>query len=136
MKSRPSVILGRLRNTQTSEDALREIASALRSGETDEHFLAMLANTIDPDVQKPIVGVRLVPKRVKRGAPESFNRPLADFIDIKRTNGECLDAIVSEAADHFKVSVRTCYNALAKLDYERALESAYRGLIANDPENK
>lgn len=136
MKSRPSVILGRLRNTQTSEDALREIASALRSGKIDEHFLAMLANTIDPDVHKPIVGVRLIPKRVDRGAPKSFNRPLAEFIDKKRTNGEYLDAIVSEAVGHFKVSERTCYNALAKLDHERVLESEYRGLVAYDSENK
>ena len=136
MKGRPSVILGRLRSSQTREDALREIASALRSGEADEHFLAVLANTLDPDVEKPIVGVRLIPKRVKRGAPESVNRPLAIFIDTKRTNGECLDAIVSEAADHFNVSERTCYNALEKLDYERALESEYRGLVAYDLENK
>jgi hypothetical protein len=136
MKSRPSVILARLRSSQTSEDALREIASALRSGEADEHFLAMLANTIDPDVEKPIVGVRLIPKRVKRGAPKSFNRPLADFIAIKRTNGECLDAIVSEAVHRFNVSERTCYNALAKLDYERALESQYRDLLTYASENK
>jgi len=136
MTSRPSVILGRLLNTQTSDDALREIARTLRSGEADQHFLAMLANTIDPDVQKPIVGVRLIPKRISRGAPKSFNRPLAEFIDKKRMNGEYLDAIVVEAAEQFKVSERTCYNALAKLDYERSLESAYRALVADDLENK
>jgi len=136
MTSRPSVILGRLRNTKTSDDALREIACILRSGEADEHFLAMLANTIDPGVHKPIVGVRLIPKRVSRGAPKSFNKPLAEFIDKKRMNGQYLDAIVAEAAERFKVSHRTCYNALAELDYQRSLESAYKALVAGDLENK
>jgi hypothetical protein len=136
MTSRPNVILGRLRNTETSDDALREIARTLRSGEADEHFLAMLANTIDPDVHKPIVGVRLTPTRVSRGAPKSFNKPLAEFIDKKRMDGEYLDAIVAEAAERFKVSERTCYNHLAKLDYQRSLESAYRALVADDLENK
>ena len=132
----PSVILGGLRNTQTQDDALREIARTLRSGEAGEYFLAMLANSIDPDVKKPIVGVRLIPKRVKKGAPKSFNRPLAEFIDNKRMNGEYLDAIVVEAMEKFKVSERTCYNALEELKYQRALREDYEKLVAYDLENK
>lgn len=136
MTRSPSVIFGGLRNTQTRDDALREIARTLRSGEAGEHFLAMLANSIDPDVKKPIVGVRLIPKRVKKGAPNSFNRPLAEFIDNKRMNGEYLDAIVVEAMEKFKVTKRTCYNALEKLNYQRDLREAYEKLVAYDLENK
>lgn len=134
-KKSPAAVLGRLLTTKKQDSALREIANILRSRDVDEHFLQMLANIIDPDTTKPIVGVRLVPKRVGKGAPRSYNQPLAKFIDRKRRNGEYLDAAVSEAMVLFKVSERTCYNALEELNYQRALREAYEQLVSDDPEN-
>ena len=133
MIDRPMITLGKLRSNHTRAMALREIAEILRSGRADQHFLDLLANTLDPEIKKPIAGVKLVPKNTQKGAPKSFNVELAKFL-LDKSDGEYLDAAVAEAVVEFKVSERTCWNVLAELNMQHKLRDTYFRLI--DKENK
>ena len=128
MSDRPIVMLGELRSKQTRATALRGIAGLLRSGNADQYFLDLLANSIDPDIEQPIAGVRLVPQNTRKGAPKSFNLPLAQFLYQKSECDEYLDAAVAEAVVKFKVSERTCWNALAELKHQYSLINDYQSL--------
>lgn len=100
------------------EDAMREIAAYLHrhgslqggDGCVDPSVLSLLAQMIDPDEAKPITGVKLELRRLKRKAPpKEPNYELRRFIDsYVDANGDLprgvAEGLATEASERFGVS--------------------------------
>ncbi len=126
------------------EAALREIAAHLREvsrlnhgdGRTDPDVLALLAEMIDPDEAKPVAGVKFELRRLKPNAPPvepayELRRFLEDRID---TQGEPVEAVVTEAGKKFGASRSQCFRALDVMrKYRASMDNLERMLAKARP---
>lgn len=128
-----------------NDQALREIATLLRQGHTDQTFLDLLARHIDPDCKSPS-GVKLVPKRVNKAGPPParFNVELEIFLEVHIDFFESnVEFVFAAAKEKFGVSRATCARALQECrgrrkEYPELLEmhrkTAFELRDAGDPD--
>lgn len=131
------------------ESALREIANTIRHGCSDPTFLKLLANHIDPDVEKTPFGTKFALKRTTgRKAPLGQpNYQLRWFLErhIDIFNDHKAESVKAEAARRFDVSISTCKAELKIMrewqrnnpdSYEQRREQAFFLREQGDPDHQ
>lgn len=104
------------------DDALRQIASALRAGCADPRFLDRLADQIDPDKPATFTGTKLVVHRATgAGAPPGrSDNDLALFLEVQiDIFGTKAEAAFAEAKLRFGAGRTKCTDALRTLRARR-----------------
>lgn len=111
----PKALFVRLRYANP-DDALRKIAQLVRQGCSDPDFLWLLADQIDPDVDRTHTGSKFVLRRTtgKQGTKVEPNYKLRWFLEthVDIFKDYKAEAVKAEAARRFDVSVSTCKDAL------------------------